>query len=247
MPRRGARRLLPPSVSFPLLSLSIPGCLSLFLVALSPLSPSLLLSWFLSLSPCLPPPFPLSLPGSNDVTGDGEAQVGKRDGKGRTCLHHAALLDHGRCTEVLLMHGASADVRDDMGETALEVAAHAPRAQAFEAIVRSKGLRMAGKEGKGFPGSGSDPEDNAQSPRSASPPLAKGPASPELHRLEDPRSVSSLQHPPAAAPPAAQAAGLMRDALSLSRVKPHDREPATTRESCVCVCVCVVGILCACV
>jgi len=181
--------------------------------------------------------------------------VGKRDGKGRTCLHHAALLDHGRCTEVLLMHGASADVRDDMGETALEVAAHAPRAQAFEAIVRSKGLRMAGKEGKGFPGSGSDPEDNAQSPRSASPPLAKGPASPELHRLEDPRSVSSLQHPPAAAPPAAQAAGLMRDALSLSRVKPHDREPATTRESCscvcvcvcVCMCVCVVGILCACV
>jgi len=117
-------------------------------------------------------------------------QLGKRDGKGRTCLHHAALLDHGRCTQVLLMHGASADARDDMGETALEVAAHAPRAQAFEAIVRSKGLRMGGKTG--FPGSGSDPED-AQSPRSASPPLANGPASPEPHRTEE-TAVSSLLH-----------------------------------------------------
>jgi ankyrin repeat protein len=74
------------------------------------------------------------------------AEVGKRDNKGRTCLHHAALLDHGRCTQVLLTHGASADVRDDMGETALEVAAHAPRAQAFEAMVRSKGLRMGGND-----------------------------------------------------------------------------------------------------
>ncbi len=114
------------------------------------------------------------------------AEVGKRDGKGRTCLHHAAMLDHGQCTQVLLAHGASADARDDLGETALELAAHAPRAQAFEAIVRSKGLRM-GSTG-GFPGSGSDPEDNANSPRSASPPMVKGPSSPEpqlLPRTDD--------------------------------------------------------------
>ena len=107
------------------------------------------------------------------------ADIEKRDDKGRTCLHHAASLDHGSCTDVLLVHGASADARDDLGETALEVAAHAPRAQAFEAIVRFKGLRMGGKT-TGFPGSGSDPEDSAASPRSSSPPMAKAAGSPDI-------------------------------------------------------------------
>jgi ankyrin repeat protein len=31
------------------------------------------------------------------------AEVGKRDAKGRSCLHYAAMLDRGRCAEVLIL------------------------------------------------------------------------------------------------------------------------------------------------
>ena len=46
----------------------------------------------------------------------------------------------------------------------------------YLAAACSKGLRVGGKPGFA---SGSDPEDNEKSPRSASPPMAKGPSSPE--------------------------------------------------------------------
>lgn len=171
------------------------------------------------------------------------AELGKRDGKGRTCLHHAALLDHGRCTEVLLLHGASADARDDLGETALEVAAHAPRAQAFEAIVRSKGLRMGGKAG--FPGSGSDPEDNAQSPRSASPPMVTGPSSPgsEPHRPDDIASAvpGILQGIPMAPATVSRLKSMQQSSVSSSsagsRSTKHRRGLSWSGWSGVCVCV----------
>ena len=133
-----------------------------------------------------------------------------RDARGRSCLHHAAMLDYARCAEVLLVHSASADALDDMGETALQVAAQAPRADVFEAIVRSKGLRV-GKQA-GF-GSGSDPEDNTHSPRSASPPMAKGPSSPELSghhglRLDE---AAALNRRGSQVPPALTSSRSMRE------------------------------------
>mmetsp|Transcript_15363 Transcript_15363/g.51585 ORF Transcript_15363/g.51585 Transcript_15363/m.51585 type:complete len:770 (-) Transcript_15363:36-2345(-) len=88
------------------------------------------------------------------------ANIDAGDHKGRTALHHAALLDLGRCAEVLMAHAANADIRDDYGETALEIAAHAPGALAFEAIVRSKGLKV---------GTPSVENEEHQSPRSGSP------------------------------------------------------------------------------